>query len=278
MLWLMGHSATPMGRSLRHIVHRLRASLRYRWEMVHRYVNFRWLVYVRSQTATISSKSALIFSPHQDDETLGCGGIIASKRKRGVAVWVVFLTDGSACFREPCPLNAQEIAQMRRQEAIAALHILGVDASHIFFLEQPDQGLGDLAPQAHQQVVAQIQHILQQTKPAEVFVPHRHDNHPDHIATCALVTEALRQSKLSVEQWQYLVWGLWYPHWLKQVTKEEFDRLHRVPIHPVWREKQQAMRAYRSQYLPIAPATSPVLPQGFIRHFSSAYEVVVRVE
>src|SRR4051812_37624433 len=38
----------------------------------------------------------IVFAPHQDDEALGCGAVIARKRNDGGAVHVVFLTDGSA--------------------------------------------------------------------------------------------------------------------------------------------------------------------------------------
>ncbi len=35
-----------------------------------------------------------MFSPHQDDEAFGCGGMIALKSEQGIPVVVVFLTDG----------------------------------------------------------------------------------------------------------------------------------------------------------------------------------------
>jgi LmbE family N-acetylglucosaminyl deacetylase len=40
-------------------------------------------------------KTALIFSPHFDDETLGCGGMIIKKKQIGAKVKIVFMTDGS---------------------------------------------------------------------------------------------------------------------------------------------------------------------------------------
>ena len=39
-------------------------------------------------------RSAIFFSPHQDDETLGCGGTIIRKKRMGAEVKIVFMTDG----------------------------------------------------------------------------------------------------------------------------------------------------------------------------------------
>ena len=37
---------------------------------------------------------SLILAPHQDDELLGCGGMIATKARLGAYVAIAFLTDG----------------------------------------------------------------------------------------------------------------------------------------------------------------------------------------
>jgi N-acetylglucosamine malate deacetylase 1 len=42
-------------------------------------LQFRWLVNFGSQPMEITQKSAMIISPHQDDEVLGCGRIIGLK-------------------------------------------------------------------------------------------------------------------------------------------------------------------------------------------------------
>jgi N-acetylglucosamine malate deacetylase 1 len=70
----------------------------------------------RHQALSWSQKSAMVFSPHQDDETFGCGGMIALKRAQGIAVQVIFLTDGQGSDQ----LNPQ-IVQIRASEALTAL-------------------------------------------------------------------------------------------------------------------------------------------------------------
>ncbi len=47
------------------------------------------------------ARSALVFSPHPDDECLGCGGTIIRKKQAGSTVKIVHLTDGSRSHPPP---------------------------------------------------------------------------------------------------------------------------------------------------------------------------------
>lgn len=44
---------------------------------------------------SIKSGEILVFAPHPDDETIGCGGTIALHRARNDQVKVIIVTDGS---------------------------------------------------------------------------------------------------------------------------------------------------------------------------------------
>lgn len=88
----------------------------------------------------------LIFAPHCDDETLGCGGVISRLVEEGVPVRVVMLTNGDG-FHHPVsnlkqnPAGHIELGRMRQKESLAALKKLGVPASSAVFLGYPDGGL-----------------------------------------------------------------------------------------------------------------------------------------
>ena len=62
-------------------------------------------------------KRVLVVAPHQDDETLGCGGLIARKRYEGLPVHVVFITDGSATFKVSLCDSEGITAHGRKQRA-----------------------------------------------------------------------------------------------------------------------------------------------------------------
>lgn len=236
---------------------------------------FRRRLHQKSQLLEFTPKPTIIFSPHQDDETLGCGGLIAMRQQQGIPVWVVFTTDGRACYPEGTSISPEECIETRKQEALKALKILGVDASRICFLKYPDSSLESLDSEPRQALVQELQEILLRVQPQEVYVPYSNDVHPDHIATCGLVKEALRSSDLKADLLEYMVWSLWQPDYLKGLTVDQLAHLYSLSIHSVRHQKRQALRVYRSQYLPISTQFK-VLPRGFLDFFCAPYELFIR--
>lgn len=179
-----------------------------------------------------SSQRILIFTPHPDDETLGCGGLIQQAVKAGAAVRVVFLTNGDAfphaVEREyrtlrPNPSDFIRFGETRMQEARTACRFLGLADSSIVFLGFPDGGLSVLwrdgwtpdaaltakftkvnhvpyagtaaprAPYCGSALLAAIEREISAFRPTDVFTTHPADDHRDHAAASAFVTAALGQ-------------------------------------------------------------------------------------
>ncbi len=215
-----------------------------------------------SQLRTDYSQTAIIFSPHQDDETLGCGGLIALKRAAGIDVRVVFLTDGG---KSPSSLTKEALVALRKQEALEALGLLGVPPERIDFLDYPDSTLQTLNPEQRQNLLAEITRLIAQHRPQEIYVPHRQDRHyfGDHEATRDLVKTALQESGMAITLWQYPVWILWQPFFLLDLQPSELAGAVHLKISDVLVQKQSAIAVYRSQ----------VFPPGFLKRFGSAYEI-----
>ncbi|MEO1183999.1 MAG: PIG-L family deacetylase, partial [Cyanobacteria bacterium J06636_27] len=77
----------------KHSLNQLRITLGAAVRDLNYNVFYNWLLHLKSKPIEANKKSALVFSPHQDDETIGCGGMIALKRSQAIPVKVVFLTD-----------------------------------------------------------------------------------------------------------------------------------------------------------------------------------------
>ncbi|MCU0566286.1 MAG: PIG-L family deacetylase [Oculatellaceae cyanobacterium Prado106] len=252
------------------------------WQKASDYVgrvSFRQKLYRQSQPIAPSTKPTVIFAPHQDDETLGCGGVIALKRQQGVPVKVVFLTDGRECYTgipEPLPLSIQECIQIRQQEAIAALGTLGVAPSDITFLKYQDSTLWSFEGEQRQAIVTELKDLLVQLNPQEVYAPYRNDMHTDHIETYRLVKDAVDLLDQPIDFWQYLIWSLWRYEHLDDLVQSQFANLYHVAIDSVRQQKNQALRAYRSQYVPIVQNFS-VLPKSMLTFFDNSYELFVKV-
>lgn len=176
----------------------------------------------------------LVVSPHPDDETLGAGGLIATARARGDTVKVVFMTNGDG-FRRGVetgrgilPASAGDFltyGERRQQEAIAALGNLGIRPGDIIFMGYPDGGLAAIwsnywqedkpyrsaytrqeavpyrlafkpgEPYAAPALLANLEAILREYRPTDIYVTDTNDSHPDHWATGAFTLAAVGELK-----------------------------------------------------------------------------------
>ncbi|MBF2066352.1 MAG: PIG-L family deacetylase [Calothrix sp. C42_A2020_038] len=230
---------------------------------------FNLILRFQSQPSKLNLKPAMVFSPHQDDETLGCGGMIALKREKGVPVTVVFLTDGQGSGGSMSKIK-EEIIQIRKQEAQSALSILGVDSSDVYFLDKPDGSLRDLLGESKQKTIEQIIELLKKYKPQEVYVPHYKDCHRDHEATYTLVKEAIAQLGVDVDLLQYPIWIFWRAPLFIMLQLKDIAAARKLSITEVQSRKQQAIASYCSQM--------QMLPRQFLNRFLGSYEIFFKVE
>jgi LmbE family N-acetylglucosaminyl deacetylase len=148
----------------------------------------------------------VVVAPHMDDESLGCGLLLATHTDR-TRTHVVFVTDGaqSPDGTRRTAAEARGLARTRQQEALAALAILGVPAGNVEFLGLPDGSLHDRGPQLQATLTA----LVQRLEPQCVFVPFRYDRHPDHLAVNRAVCAAKRDGAIDAEVFEYFVYTQW---------------------------------------------------------------------
>ena len=245
------------------IVSQLRVAFGAKLRSINANLLSRWIFYFKSQPLVVSKKSVMVISPHQDDETLGCGGLIALKRSLGVPVEVVFLTDGR--YGRPNWITPEKIIDVRQQEAVNALNILGVASSEAHFLNQTDNSLQDLSDDQRQYIIERLVQRLLSFMPEEIYVPHRKDIHSDHEATYKLVKEAIAASGIQVEILQYPIWMFWQNPLSFSLKSEDIADAYRLEIDSVKDRKKQAIETYQSQL--------PGLTRGFVARFFLPYEI-----
>ncbi|MDJ0796717.1 MAG: PIG-L family deacetylase [Calothrix sp. MO_167.B12] len=224
-----------------------------------------WLLNHGSKIMDLSHKPVIVFSPHQDDETLGCGGMIAQKREQGIPVIVVFLTDGGQGFIDLESYSQTQIIQTRKQEAVTALKILGVEESSIHFLDKPDGNLQFLESKERQKTIQQVVQLLKVHQPGEVYVPHRHDCHQDHEATYEIVKLAIAHAKIDTELLQYPIWLFWEAPLFLKLKLKDLASASRLKIASVQEKKFKAISLYSSQL--------EILPPGFVKLFLKSDEI-----
>jgi LmbE family N-acetylglucosaminyl deacetylase len=204
-------------------------------------------------------KPTVVISPHPDDETLGCGGLIARLRSKGTDVTVLAVTDGENAYGDDVGLG-----QIREREQRNALGRLGVDSQHIIRFRFPDSGLRV----CERRLVENLQSVISAN--AHIIAPWRLDFHPDH-EVCGRAAEAIARTK-GVQLTSYFFWT-WH-----RGDRNALDGLQLVslPLAPdEIRAKQDALHCHQSQ-LQYAGG-SPILPDCLLGPARRSFEVFLPV-
>ena len=172
--------------------------------------------------AVAQGKNIVILAPHPDDEALCCAGIIHNALQQGSSVTIVVVTNGD--YYQGVPLGLQ-----REAETVSAMSLLGLSEQQIIFMGYGDEalqglyqssspatvipspagqtqtyasrGLGGISyhqylygtpgPYSRQTILGDMEAMLQNLQPTDVYTTGLWDDHPDHVATFNFVVEAL---------------------------------------------------------------------------------------
>jgi len=197
----------------------------------------------------------LVLAPHPDDESLGCGGLIAESVARGRPVHVMILSDGAASHPGSASFPPPRLAALRAEEARAAVSELGLDPERdLSFLGLPDAALPSRGAALDDAAAAVLRAIEAEPPPATVFTTWGHDPHRDHAAARAIagaVVRALRPSQPTL--FAYPVWGWTFAHAIPSVPTPPEPYLSeplrgvRLAVARHLLAKRRAVAAHRSQ-------------------------------
>jgi LmbE family N-acetylglucosaminyl deacetylase len=220
----------------------------------------------------LAGRRPLVLAPHPDDESLGCGGMIAAACASGLDPVVVILTDGAASHPGSREFPPARLRRLRETEAARATALLGLPPRHLHFLRQADTCLPSAGP-VFEQLAGQIVGIGQRHGCGMIVGPWAGDPHGDHEAAALLAAAAAAQSGWDL--CSYPVWG-----WLRDGA-ERFDEPRiggwRLDITAYAQAKQQAIAAHVSQYggLIKDSATGFQLPGALLAVFARPFEVFI---
>ncbi|MFN4088097.1 MAG: PIG-L deacetylase family protein [Alphaproteobacteria bacterium] len=145
-------------------------------------------------------------APHPDDESIGCGGLLALSAARDARIRVVVATDGGASHPNSGLWPRPRLACVRRAETVAALATLGIAETQATFLALRDGDAPSPGTAAWDQARGTLAAVLTCERPDVVLVPWRRDPHADHRAVAGLALECVRGLRPSPRVLEYPVW------------------------------------------------------------------------
>ncbi len=196
-----------------------------------------------SEIATIAGPGPiLVLAPHPDDESLGCGGLIAQACAAGIEVYVAVLTDGSMSHPNSAAFPAPRLTAVREAEAANAVAELGLPAGRLLFLGYKDAA----APRwgkALRDAGDRLATVLRDRRIETVFASWRHDPHCDHLAAHRIAARACRLT--GARLLSYAVWGWTLPP--ARFLPRTPVRGWRLDVRDTLAVKRRAIARHRSQ-------------------------------
>ena len=175
-----------------------------------------------------SSKKILIFSPHQDDEVFGCGGLLLKlTKKKDVDISVIYITNGERGTADTSPCKS--LIEIRNNEAATVMMELGINKYE--FLNYSDGFLVDEG----NELKTSIKRIFHELNPDLVLFTHIEDEHMDHQTTGKIILDLVESYKNTVFV-GYEVWSaISKPNMYIELSDYEYNK------------KLDLMNIYKSQ-------------------------------
>ena len=156
--------------------------------------------------ASLEAERILVMAPHPDDESLGCGGLVASLVRLGRRFHFVFVTDGGSSHRRSASWPRPRLAARREEEAAEALARLGAGGEARTFLRLPDAAMPAAHSEERHAALLALADIVGDFRPDLVLLPWRRDPHCDHRDTWSLTQDALAVNAATPTILEYAIW------------------------------------------------------------------------
>jgi LmbE family N-acetylglucosaminyl deacetylase len=197
---------------------------------------------VAEACTVLGDRPTLVLAPHPDDESLGCGGLMAEHHARGHDVHVMVLTDGTGSHPRSREYPPARLAALRMAEARAAIATLGLPEDRIAFLGLLD-GHAPLRGNHLKQAATRVAAHAMSRGVRTICTTSPYDPHPDHRAAYRLGQLVAREVGARLLSYPVWTWTLPPTAWLPVMAMRgvRLDITRHLPA------KQRAIACHRSQ-------------------------------
>lgn len=220
----------------------------------------------------IAPGTSLILAPHADDESLGCGGLIAAACAHGRPPVIVCITDGAGSHPGSAAYPAQRLRTLRESELRFAAAALGLAVDRVHCLGLPDTAAPDAGP-IFEGAVRSVADLARAYATTTLFTTWPHDPHCDHAMAAKLGARAATAAGNRLVF--YPVWGWLLPQ--EAELPEGSLSGARLDIEAFLPRKRRAIAAHASQHGGLITDDPGAfrLPPELLAAFDRPYEVFI---
>jgi LmbE family N-acetylglucosaminyl deacetylase len=211
-----------------------------------------------------TGKTVMVFTPHPDDDTFGCGGIMSILAAKGNKVIVVIYTNDNKGSLDQ-EMTRERLAQIRRAEEEQACAVLGVPKENIVWLGYED---GDLEYADPRVLRGEACRLIKKYRPDAIFSidpgeKYERWHKTDHRMAAFITKDAFIASE----------WHLYYPQHLLDEGLQPYrvplafyyyteDANYSVDITSIVDKKMEAAAKHVSQFEPSLSKYTPEISQA----------------
>lgn len=172
----------------------------------------------------IKWEKILVLTPHADDETLGCGGLLikASQQKKDLLI-LLYSDNSNSILNE----NKDTIINIRFAEFENAMQSMNIK-------KYTSLNLSPNIFYPSRELVLKTEEIIKEFKPEIIILPSFIDNHEEHKILNIILSEALKRNNFQLDILLFEVWSAINPNILFDIT-DVIDK------------KIEAIKCYESQ-------------------------------
>ena len=228
-----------------------------------------------------TGKTVMLVGAHADDDAMS-HGTLAMLQKRGNQIYIVTLTTGNVGTQDPS-LSRTQLAQIRRQEELAALAELGIPGEHYINLGYDD---GLLEFEDRKAVVERLVRLIRTIRPGVLFAfdpgrRYQRWHKSDHRTAAYLAADAARAA-----MWRLLFEGQIVQEGLTEYMIPEYlfydsaqeDENTWVDISEFVEKRINAGAKYVSQFGPGWKKYKPALSEAELKQMKESARNSVRVK
>ena len=210
---------------------------------------------------SVHAENVLVLSPHPDDETFGCGGLLKHLSSGGSKIKIIYFSDGSIGNIEG--RRDYDLAREREEETFEALKIYSIH--EVNFLR-----LNDANITFSENLSGRIYEEVKTRKYDLVLVPSGNDWSKTHQVVNLVFKTAYKKLGQNVpEAWEFFVWGINSPSYLFPIDKYLNYKKEAASCH----KSQLKVKPYDEAFL----AMNEYLGKGFaVSKYAEGYGVITK--